>query len=202
MVEHQDASPSHRSPPHLLRLLPRRVRLWRRFTPCDMSPKQTWGKFWLFEKCFDLSLKSVWWLLFHSTCKKQSALGMQDKISHLENLFLISKGSICWSKYYTKILEHVHLNPGSRHIAHSGAQTLQFKIYWWQHINRTILLQMMNHQKLLRNQNKRHKFLVVSFYVNTKSRKFMNFSLKLHKNKTILTQPDQWPVTTRLQCKV
>ena len=49
MVEHQDASPSHRSPPHLLRLLPRRVRLWRRFTPCDMSPKQTWGKFCLFS---------------------------------------------------------------------------------------------------------------------------------------------------------
>ena len=37
----------------------------------------------------------------------------------------------------------------------------------------------------------KHKFLVVSVYVNTKSGKFMNFSLKLHKNKTILTQPDQ-----------
>ena len=105
---------------------------------CLRSKLEVNFAFFTLEKCFDLSLKRVWWLLFHSTCKKQSALGEQDKISHLENLFLLSKGSICWSKYYTKILEHVDLNPGSRHIAHSGTQTLQFKIYWWQHINRAL----------------------------------------------------------------
>ena len=173
---------------------------------CLRSKLEVNFAFFTLEKCFDLSLKRVWWLLFHSTCKKQSALAEQDKIHTLKICFLYQKVQFADLNITQRYLNMLTWIPDQ-----DTLPTQELRLCSSKYIDGNTSISLYNSfaidesSKITQKSKQeaiKHKFLVVSVYVNTKRGIFMNFSLKLHKNKTILTQPDQWPVTTRLQCKV